>query len=231
MLKPGGRCVILEITQPQKPPLSTFFGIWFDRIVPVIGPHRGRPGGLLVPARVRARLPAARRAGPPDGRGRARAGIRYTVLAGRDHRHPLGRATRLTERRAVNRSDSSAARHPGDGRGRGLAAGASWPPSSSGSASWSRDTARSSGATRARRSRPAASACGRCSCSSAPGPRPRRRRHARRRGDRARPHGDARPRRRPGPGAASPRPAHRRRHIGPRARHRGRRPPALARLR
>ena len=26
VLKPGGRLVILEITQPQRPPLSTFFG-------------------------------------------------------------------------------------------------------------------------------------------------------------------------------------------------------------
>src|SRR5829696_7668083 len=29
VLKPGGRLVILEITQPQRPPLSTFFAVWF----------------------------------------------------------------------------------------------------------------------------------------------------------------------------------------------------------
>ena len=37
VVKPGGRVVILEITTPQKPPLSTFFSLWFDRVVPVLG--------------------------------------------------------------------------------------------------------------------------------------------------------------------------------------------------
>ena len=37
VVKPGGRVVILEITTPQRPPLSTFFSIWFDRIVPLMG--------------------------------------------------------------------------------------------------------------------------------------------------------------------------------------------------
>ena len=37
VVKPGGRVVILEITTPQKPPLSTFFSLWFDRIVPLMG--------------------------------------------------------------------------------------------------------------------------------------------------------------------------------------------------
>ncbi|HSO98952.1 MAG TPA: bifunctional demethylmenaquinone methyltransferase/2-methoxy-6-polyprenyl-1,4-benzoquinol methylase UbiE, partial [Solirubrobacteraceae bacterium] len=35
--RPGGRVVVLEITQPSRPPLSTFFGLWFDRIVPALG--------------------------------------------------------------------------------------------------------------------------------------------------------------------------------------------------
>ncbi len=43
VVKPGGRVVILEITTPQKPPLSTFFSVWFDRIVPVIGKVAGDP--------------------------------------------------------------------------------------------------------------------------------------------------------------------------------------------
>ena len=55
VLKPGGRCVILEITQPQKPPLSTFFALWFDRIVPLIGRVAGDPDAYSLPARVRAR--------------------------------------------------------------------------------------------------------------------------------------------------------------------------------
>jgi demethylmenaquinone methyltransferase/2-methoxy-6-polyprenyl-1,4-benzoquinol methylase len=37
VVRPGGRVVVLEITTPTKPPLSTFFGLWFDRIVPVLG--------------------------------------------------------------------------------------------------------------------------------------------------------------------------------------------------
>jgi len=37
VVRPGGRVVVLEITTPTKPPLSTFFRIWFDRIVPRLG--------------------------------------------------------------------------------------------------------------------------------------------------------------------------------------------------
>ena len=37
VLRPGGRLVILEITQPTRPPLSTFYRLWFDRAVPVLG--------------------------------------------------------------------------------------------------------------------------------------------------------------------------------------------------
>jgi demethylmenaquinone methyltransferase / 2-methoxy-6-polyprenyl-1,4-benzoquinol methylase len=37
VVKPGGRVVVLEITTPQRPPLSTFFDLWFDRVVPAIG--------------------------------------------------------------------------------------------------------------------------------------------------------------------------------------------------
>src|ERR1044071_4190424 len=37
VVRPGGRVLILEMTTPQKPPLSTFFGLWFDRVVPLLG--------------------------------------------------------------------------------------------------------------------------------------------------------------------------------------------------
>jgi demethylmenaquinone methyltransferase / 2-methoxy-6-polyprenyl-1,4-benzoquinol methylase len=37
VIKPGGRVVVLEITTPRKPPLSTFYSLWFDRIVPLLG--------------------------------------------------------------------------------------------------------------------------------------------------------------------------------------------------
>jgi demethylmenaquinone methyltransferase / 2-methoxy-6-polyprenyl-1,4-benzoquinol methylase len=37
VVRPGGRVVVLEMTTPVRPPLSLFFRLWFDRIVPVLG--------------------------------------------------------------------------------------------------------------------------------------------------------------------------------------------------
>ena len=37
VVRPGGRVVVLEITTPRTPPLSWFYGLWFDRIVPSLG--------------------------------------------------------------------------------------------------------------------------------------------------------------------------------------------------
>jgi demethylmenaquinone methyltransferase / 2-methoxy-6-polyprenyl-1,4-benzoquinol methylase len=37
VVRPGGRVVILEITTPRRPPLSTFFEAWFDHAVPALG--------------------------------------------------------------------------------------------------------------------------------------------------------------------------------------------------
>src|SRR5690349_23847181 len=37
VVRPGGRVVILEITTPRKAPLSQFFQLWFDHLVPAIG--------------------------------------------------------------------------------------------------------------------------------------------------------------------------------------------------
>jgi demethylmenaquinone methyltransferase/2-methoxy-6-polyprenyl-1,4-benzoquinol methylase len=37
VVRPGGRVVVLEMTTPRRPPLSTFFGLWFDRVVPALG--------------------------------------------------------------------------------------------------------------------------------------------------------------------------------------------------
>ena len=37
VVRPGGRVVVLEITTPQRPPLSWFFRLWFDRLVPGLG--------------------------------------------------------------------------------------------------------------------------------------------------------------------------------------------------
>ncbi len=37
VVRPGGRVVVLEITTPMRPPLSYFYRLWFDRIVPALG--------------------------------------------------------------------------------------------------------------------------------------------------------------------------------------------------
>jgi demethylmenaquinone methyltransferase/2-methoxy-6-polyprenyl-1,4-benzoquinol methylase len=58
VVRPGGRLVILEITTPQRPPLSTFFSIWFDRIVPALGKLAGDPDAYAyLPSSVK-RFPA-----------------------------------------------------------------------------------------------------------------------------------------------------------------------------
>lgn len=81
VLKPGGRLVVLEITQPQRPPLSLFFALWFNRIVPLLGRFAGdREAYSYLPESVRSFPSPSGLAVRMD-----RAGlesIRYTVLAG-----------------------------------------------------------------------------------------------------------------------------------------------------
>ncbi len=58
--RPGGRVVVLEITTPTRAPLSTFFRLWFDRLVPLIGRFAGDPDAYsYLPSSVR-RFPDAR---------------------------------------------------------------------------------------------------------------------------------------------------------------------------
>jgi demethylmenaquinone methyltransferase / 2-methoxy-6-polyprenyl-1,4-benzoquinol methylase len=81
VLKPGGRLVILEITQPTRPPLSVFFSLWFDRIVPLLGAFSSNPEAYAyLPGSVRS-FPSPRGlAEKMDAAGLT--GIRYAVLAG-----------------------------------------------------------------------------------------------------------------------------------------------------
>jgi len=52
--RPGGRVVVLEITTPERPPLSWFFRIWFDRVVPMLGRIAGDPDAYsYLPSSVR----------------------------------------------------------------------------------------------------------------------------------------------------------------------------------
>src|SRR5579884_1607716 len=54
VVRPGGRVVVLEITTPTRPPLSHFFRLWFDRIVPAIGRLAGDPDAYsYLPSSVR----------------------------------------------------------------------------------------------------------------------------------------------------------------------------------
>lgn len=97
VVRPGGRVVVLEITTPVRAPLSSFYRVWFDRLVPALGrlaqlaARAGRAGGgeagasvaeayLYLPNSVK-RFP-----GPRELAEQMRAaGIRritYTLLAG-----------------------------------------------------------------------------------------------------------------------------------------------------
>ena len=42
VVRPGGRVVVLEITTPTRPPLSTFYRAWFDHLVPALGRAAGQ---------------------------------------------------------------------------------------------------------------------------------------------------------------------------------------------
>ena len=81
VLKPAGRLVILEITQPQRPPLSLFYSLWFNRIVPLLGALAGdRDAYTYLPESVRG-FPSPRGlAQRMDAAGLER--VRATVLAG-----------------------------------------------------------------------------------------------------------------------------------------------------
>jgi demethylmenaquinone methyltransferase/2-methoxy-6-polyprenyl-1,4-benzoquinol methylase len=81
VVRPGGQVVILEITTPRRPPLSTFFRLWFDHAVPALGRLAGDAQAYsYLPSSVR-RFP-----GPEQLAGlMARCGltrIRYVLTAG-----------------------------------------------------------------------------------------------------------------------------------------------------
>ncbi len=54
VVRPGGRVVVLEITTPTRPPLSTFLELWFDHLVPALGKLAGDPEAYTyLPSSVR----------------------------------------------------------------------------------------------------------------------------------------------------------------------------------
>jgi demethylmenaquinone methyltransferase/2-methoxy-6-polyprenyl-1,4-benzoquinol methylase len=81
VVRSGGRVVVLEFTTPERPPLSWFFKLWFDRLVPLLGRVAGDPEAYsYLPNSVRRY---------PDPRGVAAAmtavglvDVRWIVTAG-----------------------------------------------------------------------------------------------------------------------------------------------------
>ncbi len=81
VLRPGGRLVILEITQPRRPPLSSFYSLWFDRVVPALGALAGDSEAYAyLPESVRSFPDPHNLAAKMDAAGLEP--IRYTILAG-----------------------------------------------------------------------------------------------------------------------------------------------------
>ena len=80
VVRPGGNVVVLEITTPTRRPLSTFYRLWFDRVVPVIGRLAGDPDAYsYLPDSVK-RFP-----GPRDlaeKMDRCGLDVRYVLTAG-----------------------------------------------------------------------------------------------------------------------------------------------------
>jgi demethylmenaquinone methyltransferase/2-methoxy-6-polyprenyl-1,4-benzoquinol methylase len=97
VVRPRGRVVVLEITSPTRAPLSLFYRLWFDRVVPVLGRLAGALAALARAGREPAGssiadaytyLPSSVRRFPGPGELAAemeRAGLReisYLLMAG-----------------------------------------------------------------------------------------------------------------------------------------------------
>jgi demethylmenaquinone methyltransferase / 2-methoxy-6-polyprenyl-1,4-benzoquinol methylase len=81
VVRPGGRVVVLEITTPTGPPLSTFLDLWFDRVVPVLGRLAGDADAYsYLPNSVRRFPPPQELAAMMFGAGLR--DVRYVITAG-----------------------------------------------------------------------------------------------------------------------------------------------------
>ncbi len=80
VVRPGGRVVVLEITTPTKPPLSTFFSVWFDRVVPLLGRLTSSEAYTYLPSSVK-RFPAPEALGAAMARA-GLADVRWVLTAG-----------------------------------------------------------------------------------------------------------------------------------------------------
>ena len=81
VVRPGGHVVILEMTTPRRPPLSTFFRLWFDRVVPALGRLAGDAQAYsYLPSSVK-RFPGPDELAAVMSRS-GLTGIRYVLTAG-----------------------------------------------------------------------------------------------------------------------------------------------------
>ncbi len=81
VVRPGGRVVVLEITSPTRSPLSFFFKLWFDRVVPALGRVAGDSQAYsYLPSSVRRFPPPERLAAIMAACGLR--DIRYVLTAG-----------------------------------------------------------------------------------------------------------------------------------------------------
>jgi demethylmenaquinone methyltransferase/2-methoxy-6-polyprenyl-1,4-benzoquinol methylase len=81
VVRPGGRVVVLEMTTPTRPPLSTFFHLWFDRAVPLLGRLGGGGDAYTYLPRSVQRFPGPEQLAATMERCGLRS-IRYVLTAG-----------------------------------------------------------------------------------------------------------------------------------------------------
>jgi len=81
VVRPGGKVVILEMTTPTRPPLSTFFALWFDRVVPLLGRLAGDADAFTYLPRSVQRFPGPRELAATMEQCGLRS-IRYVLTAG-----------------------------------------------------------------------------------------------------------------------------------------------------
>ncbi len=146
--------MILEITRPQREPLSSFYSMWFDKLVPVLGTFAGDSDAYsYLPESVRTFPEPRELAAKMDAAGFEQ--IRWLLTAG-GHRDPQRHPQGLMGKSAVPAPVTAVIERPAPG----------FPPASGRSRAASGRSRPATAPTSVRRrvppSPPAASACAPC---------------------------------------------------------------------